>query len=214
MTAQQLKNSILQMAIQGKLVPQDPTDEPASVLLERIRVEKEELIKTGKIKKSNPLPQITKDEKAFDIPDSWEWVRLGDISSNIHYGYTASAQPVGTAKLLRITDIQDNIVTWKNVPYCNTTNRDYEVYGLNNRDIMIARTGGTIGKSYIVRNLHEKAVFASYLIRAIPLECVNEEYVKAFLETPLYWEQLKSYSMGTGQPNVNGQSLKVTPAHC
>ena len=79
MTAQQLKNSILLMAVQGKLVPQDPNDEPASILLERIHAEKERLIKEKKIKKSKPLPAITYDEKPFDIPDSWEWVRLGEI---------------------------------------------------------------------------------------------------------------------------------------
>ena len=98
MTGQQLKNSILQMAVQGKLVPQDPNDEPASVLLERIRVEKEQLIKEGKIKKEkNPSvifrgadnlpyekvgknePVCIADEVPFDIPESWEWVRLGSV---------------------------------------------------------------------------------------------------------------------------------------
>ena len=78
MTADQLKNSILQMAVQGKLVPQDPSDEPASVLLERIKAEKQELIKAGKLKKENPLPEITEDEIPFDIPESWKWVRLGN----------------------------------------------------------------------------------------------------------------------------------------
>ena len=104
MTAQQLKNSILQLAVQGKLVPQDPNDEPASVLLQRIKAEKQELIKAGKIKKdkksseifrgaSRNLPytfceQIGKeirdisDEIPFEIPDSWEWVRLGSIVYN------------------------------------------------------------------------------------------------------------------------------------
>ena len=99
MTAQQLKNSILQMAVQGKLVPQDPNDEPASVLLERIKKEKEELIKAGKIKKSKTesfifrgadnlhYEQIGKevrcieDELPFEIPDNWEWIKLGYIST-------------------------------------------------------------------------------------------------------------------------------------
>ena len=100
MNGQQLKNSILQMAVQGKLVPQDPNDEPASVLLERIRKEKEKLIKEGKIKKEkNPSyifrgadnlpyekvgknePVCIADEVPFDIPDSWEWTRLGFVSS-------------------------------------------------------------------------------------------------------------------------------------
>ena len=131
------------------------------------------------------------------------------MSLNVHYGFTASALSKGNSKLLRITDIQDNVVNWENVPFCNTTIKEFESYGLENRDIMIARTGGTIGKSYIVRNLNDKAVFASYLIRVILPENINEEYIKIFLETPFYWEQLMRYSMGTGQPNVNGQSLKL-----
>ena len=78
---EQMKKSILQQAIQGKLVEQDPNDESATVLLERIKAEKAALVKAGKIKKDKPLPPITEDEIPFDIPDSWMWVRLGDISN-------------------------------------------------------------------------------------------------------------------------------------
>ena len=81
MTAQQLKNSILQLAVQGKLVPQDKSDEPASKLLKRIKAEKAQLIKDGKIKKEKPLPPITDEEIPFDIPDSWEWVKIDNITS-------------------------------------------------------------------------------------------------------------------------------------
>lgn len=77
--AQTLREKILDLVMRGKLVPQDPDDEPASVLLEKIKAEKEELIKEKKIKKSKPLPEITDDEKPFEIPDSWEWVRFGDV---------------------------------------------------------------------------------------------------------------------------------------
>lgn len=79
--AQALREKILDLAMRGKLVPQDPNDEPASVLLEKIKAEKEQLIKEKKIKKSKPFAPITDDEKPFDIPDSWEWVRLGDVLS-------------------------------------------------------------------------------------------------------------------------------------
>ena len=79
--AQALRERILDLAMRGKLVPQDPNDEPASVLLEKIKAEKEELVKEKKIKKSKPLPAITDDEKPFDIPNSWEWVRLGEIGT-------------------------------------------------------------------------------------------------------------------------------------
>ena len=79
MNGQQLKNSILKLAIQGKLVPQDSSDEPASVLLSRIREEKQRLVDEKIIKKEKPLAPITEEEKPFDIPESWEWVRLGEI---------------------------------------------------------------------------------------------------------------------------------------
>ena len=82
MTAQQLKNAILQEAIQGRLVPQDPNDEPASVLLDRIRKEKQQLVKEGKLKKKDLEEKpISEDEIPFEIPESWEWVRLGSVIS-------------------------------------------------------------------------------------------------------------------------------------
>lgn len=207
MNAKDLKNSILQLAIQGKLVEQREEEGTARELLEKIEAEKKQLIKEGKIKKQKALPPIKEDDIPFDIPESWEWVRLGDASQNIHYGYTASASAIGDCKLLRITDIQNNDVQWEYVPYCNVKEKDYVTYGLNNRDIMIARTGGTIGKTYIVKNLNERAVFASYLIRVIPVNIIDETYLKKFMESPLYWLQLKAGSMGTGQPNVNGTTL-------
>jgi len=85
MNAQQLKNSILQEAIEGRLVPQDPNDEPASVLLDKIRKEKEKLVKEGKLKKKDlEVKPISEDEIPFDIPESWEWCRLGEISTYSH----------------------------------------------------------------------------------------------------------------------------------
>lgn len=74
-----LRELILELAVRGKLVPQDSNDEPASVLLKRIAAEKAELVKQGKIKKSKPLPEISEDDEPFDLPKGWEWVRFGDI---------------------------------------------------------------------------------------------------------------------------------------
>ena len=147
-------------------------------------------------------------ELPFEIPDNWLWCRLENITSNVHYGYTASAQEIGEVKLLRITDIHENNVNWDSVPYCDISKDKLSNYNLKNRDIVMARTGGTIGKSYIINNLNKKAVFASYLIRIIPLHYINENYLKQFLESPLFWSQLKDNTKGTGQPNVNAKSLK------
>ena len=90
MTAQELKNSILQLAVQGKLVPQDSSDEPASELLKRIQAEKAKLIKEGKIKKEKALPPIAEEELPFDIPESWDWIRLGDFCT-IYNGNSINA---------------------------------------------------------------------------------------------------------------------------
>ena len=141
-----LKQKVLSLAIQGKLVAQDPTDEPASVLLEKIKAEKAELVKQGKIKKDKQESYIykgadnrhyekigseTKDiteEIPFEIPNSWSWTRMVDITKQIHYGYTASAKSDGTAKLLRITDIQNNSVCWNNVPFCDISEKELSSY--------------------------------------------------------------------------------------
>ena len=130
-----LKKSILQEAVQGKLVPQNPDDEPASVLLERIRAEKQALIKAGKIKRDkhesvivtrDKIPyeiidgeeRCIADEVPFEIPESWCWCKWGNISESIQYGYNAPAKEHGCIKMVRISDIQENCVSWDTVPYC------------------------------------------------------------------------------------------------
>jgi type I restriction enzyme S subunit len=195
---EQLNRTILQLAVQGKLVSQDLHDEPAIEALNRILKQKEEQI----------LPTIDEGAKVFELPASWQWTNLGFLSENIHYGYTASADfDSKDYRLLRITDIQDSRVDWKSVPGCQITENDAKKYLLGNGDILIARTGGTIGKSFLVADINVKAVFASYLIRVLPSKEVMPEFLKVFLDSPLYWRQLVEKSKGTGQPNVNATSL-------
>ena len=109
--------------------------------------------------------------------------------------------------MLRITDIQNNRVDWPSVPGCQIESDEAEKYLLSANDILIARTGGTIGKSFIVPDAPVKSVFASYLIRVTPPQSMAARYLKTSLESPLYWSQLRQMSAGTGQPNVNGQAL-------
>ena len=207
MNARQLKNAILQQAIEGRLVPQHPDDEPAAVLLERIRAEKARLVAAGKVRKQKPLPPVSEEEKPFALPNGWEWVRLGEVSRSIHYGFTASATPVGNVKLLRITDIQGDFVDWDAVPFCSVSNDKISNYILDEGDILIARTGGTIGKSFLIDKVVQTAIFASYLIRVTLCDAVSPFFIKYFLGSQLYWNQLMAASMGTGQPNVNGTAL-------
>lgn len=203
-----MREALLQEAIRGELVPQDENDEPASVLLEKIKTEKERLIKEKVIKKQKELPPITDEENPYELPKGWEWVRLGEISQTLNYGYTASATDIDTGvKMLRITDVQDNKVNWETVPFCEIDPEKLSSYILHPNDIVIARTGGTVGKSFIIKDISCTSVFASYLIRVQLLENINATYVKKFIESPLYWDQLVDKTTGTGQPNVNATSL-------
>ena len=202
-----LKTKVLDLAMRGKLVKQDPNDEPASELLKKIKAEKAELIKEKKIKKTKPLPPITDDEKPFDIPDNWKWVRLGDVAENMRYGFTASAKDEGNSKFLRITDIQDNMVNWNAVPSCNVPHAKINDLQLHDEDILIARTGGTVGKSYLVKKIPGRVVFASYLIRIRLFPIQRNDYISLVLKSPLYWHFISEKQSGTGQPNVNASKL-------
>lgn len=173
MTAQQLKNSILQMAVQGKLVPQDPSDESASVLLQRIKAEKQELIKAGKIKKDKKSSEIFRgathnlpyafceqigneirdisDEIPFEIPDSWEWCRLSDLAiKEIKRGkspvYADSGSVLVFAQKCNVKTGRINITLAKYLSDSVISKYPQEEY-MQDRDIIVNSTGtGTLGR--------------------------------------------------------------------
>lgn len=164
MNAQQLKNSILQEAIQGRLVPQDPTDEPASALLERIRGEKERLVKEGKLKKKDlAVNPISEDEIPFDIPDSWEWVRIGDYANKVT-DFVASGSFATLrenvkyysdkeyAILVRTKDFQTNFQT--DLVYTDKHGYDFlSNSNLRGGELILPNIGASIGKVFIVPKL-------------------------------------------------------------
>ena len=202
-----MKKSILQYAIQGKLVEQRPEEGTGEELYQQIQSEKQRLIKEGKIRKEKPLPEIAEDEIPFDIPGSWKWVRWGNLSYSIQYGYNAPAKQAGKIKMVRIRDIQDGKVVWDSVPFCDIKNEEIPTYLLAENDILFARTGGTVGKSYIVKEIPEKAIYAGYLIRTRYSGTLCPEYLYYFMQTNLYWTQLRNGTIATAQPNCNGQTL-------
>lgn len=149
-------------------------------------------------------------DKVFtENTDNWNKNLLKDISKSIQYGYTESANynNIGP-KFLRITDIQNDNVNWSTVPYCQITQQDKEKYLLQNGDIVFARTGATVGKSFLINNLQEEAVFASYLIKvSLNKDLLLPLFVKYFFKSNLYWNQITDKQTGAGQPNVNGTKL-------
>ena len=229
MTAQQLKNSILQMAVQGKLVPQDPNDEPASVLLERIKAEKEALIKSGKIKKSKKSSEIFRgasrtlpyafceqigkeirdisDEIPFEIPDSWEWVRLGFIG-NWGSGATPSRTNKeyydGNIPWLKTGDLNDGIIT--DIPE-KITELALEKTSVRLNpvgSVLIAMYGATIGKLGI---LNIPATTNQACCACLPI-LVNNNYLFYFLMS--HKESFTKKAEGGAQPNISKEKIIST----
>ena len=142
------------------------------------------------------------------IPDNWKRCNINDVSIKIHYGYTATANKNGGgSKYLRITDIQDNKVNWDTVPFCEIYNKDIEKFELKENDIVFARTGGTVGKSFLIKNdVPFKAVFASYLIRIKLSNYVDQKFIYLFFQSLNYWSQIELGKTGL-KTNVNAQIL-------
>ncbi|MHA4811011.1 restriction endonuclease subunit S [Flavitalea flava] len=142
------------------------------------------------------------------IPDNWETVKIEDIALKIHYGYTESSTKTNTGiKFLRITDIQDYKVNWSEVPYCKIDPSDANKYLLEEGDLLFARTGATVGKSFLIQGKIPKSIFASYLIRIILSKHIYSKYVFYFFQSADYWKQIGVKAVGIGQPNVNGKLL-------
>ena len=218
-----IKKAILQEAITGQLTEKwrkfATIKESGKQLLDRIIEERnakaladweEALKKNPKAKKPVPVvaSEIDEEEIPFEVPESWCWCRWGELSELIQYGYNAPAKESGRIKMVRITDIQNGKVQWNTVPFCEISDTDIQIYQLRKNDILFARTGGTVGKSFLVDEEPENAVFAGYLIRTqYDDKKLNPKYMKMFMESQIYWDQLKNGTIATAQPNCNGQTL-------
>jgi type I restriction enzyme S subunit len=147
-------------------------------------------------------------EQPYKCPEHWRWMRLGALCRKLHYGFTASAKKSSEGvRLLRISDIHRNHVDWSSVPGCDIADEEVGRYKLERGDLLVARTGGTVGKTFLVDAPPVVAVFASYLIRLQPGDRVSPRFLKLYCESPLYWRQLIGGARGGAQPNVNGQTL-------
>ena len=147
-------------------------------------------------------------EAIAEQSDAWEVKPLADLAEKIQYGYTAKARSDSDGiRYLRITDIQDDQVDWGTVPSCDVGDAESEKYLLSEGDLVFARTGATVGKSFLLRGSVPRAVFASYLIRVKLRNHIDPRYVAYFFQSPAYWNQIAESSAGIGQPNVNGTKL-------
>ena len=147
------------------------------------------------------------EEIPFEIPKSWQWERWGNLSYSIQYGYNAPAEEIGDIRMVRISDIQDGEVLWATVPFCHISKSEIDTYLLQKDDILFARTGGTVGKSFLVNDVPYPSIYAGYLIRTRYSNMLSAQYMKYFMECELYWEQLRNGTIATAQPNCNGKTL-------
>ncbi|WP_178860903.1 restriction endonuclease subunit S [Thiomicrorhabdus cannonii] len=196
-----LKQTILQLAVMGKLVPQNPNDEPASELLKKIAAEKAQLIKDGKIKKSKALPPITDAEKPFDLPNGWEWVRLIDVTSKITDGDHKTPKRIEIGEmLLSAKNVRDGFVDFDDVDRISSVDykKSRERCLPETGDLMMVSVGGTIGRSSLVP---EQSNFA--LVRSValikPLK-FNSNYLKYLADSPMLQNLIHGNKRGGAQP--------------
>ena len=209
MDTKALRQKILDLAIHGKLAPQDPNDEPASVLLERIKAEKERLIKEGKIKRSKKSAKSSDTPHyPYLLPNGWEWCNLEDIVCELKYGTSEKSLSVGKIAVLRMGNITNvGTIDYSNLVY-SSNNEDIKLYSLEKDDLLFNRTNSSewVGKTAIYKK-EQPAIYAGYLIRIRPI-LIFSDYLNTVMNSSYYrnW----CYNVKTdavNQSNINAQKL-------
>lgn len=205
-----LRQSILQEAVQGKLVPQDPNDEPANVLLEKIKEEKERLIKEGKIKKEKPLPPITEDEIPYELPKGWEWVRLGEICSLITDGTHSTPNYVSKGvPFLSVKDISNGFIDFNDTRFITQQEHEELIkrckpeYG----DVLLTKVG-TTGIAKVIDTKREFSIFVSLALLKIIHNTLYPYYIEYMLNSPLGKKQSEENTQGIGNKNLVIKCIK------
>ncbi|HHK8857525.1 TPA: restriction endonuclease subunit S [Escherichia coli] len=215
-----LKQTILQLAVMGKLVPQDPNDEPASELLKRIAQEKAQLVKEGKIKKQKTLPPISDEEKPFELPEGWEWCKFG-LTSEFINGDRGSNYP------------NKNEYVSQGIPWINTghiekngtltvTEMNFITEGKFNElrsgkiqkgDLVYCLRGATFGKTAFVTP-YETGAIASSLMIIRPFITEMGGYIYNYLTSPFGRSQIYRFDNGSAQPNLSANSVMLYSFPC
>ena len=201
-----MKKSILQYAIQGKLVEQRPEEGTGKELYRQIQEEKKRLIKEGTSKKEKPLAEIAEDEIPFDIPENWKWVQLGNLASiNGGFAFKSTNYTTEGVRVIRISDfnetgfVNDKIVRY---PYDDSLSQ----YVLDVKNILLCMTGGTVGKSLFITKLDEKMV-VNQRVATIKVESVLPEYVYQVILAPITQKVIQDSKNSTND-NISMDTIK------
>ena len=211
MNAQDLKNSILQLAVQGKLVEQRAEEGTAKELLAQIKAEKEQLIKDKKIKKEKPLPEITDEEIPFEIPESWEWVRLGEICSLISDGTHKTPMYVDVGiPFVSVKDMSGGYIDFSNVKYITKEEHQKLISRCKpeKNDVLICRIG-TLGKALRIDTDIEFSIFVSLgLIKLVDNRFAD--YIVTVINSGYGYKWIEENKVGGGTHTnkINLESLR------
>jgi type I restriction enzyme, S subunit len=184
---QKLRELILELAVRGKLVPQDPNDEPASVLLEQIDAEKEQLVKEGKIKKQKTLSPISNDEKAFELPQGWEWARFQDIATYIQRGKGPKYDDMGQVRVVSQKCVQWSGFNLDVARFVNDKSLDtyQEERFLRSKDLLWNSTGtGTVGRINVLDYVPEKGLVADSHVTVIRPSNMDSNFIWSYIAAP------------------------------
>lgn len=206
-----LEQTLLQLAVRGLLVPQDPTDEPASVLLQKIRAEKDRLIALGQIKRDKPLPPVTDEEKPFELPVGWEWVRLGALANFIDYRgktptKTASGIPLITAKNVRPGFINREPQEF----IAESAYDDWMTRGLPRVGDLLFTTEAPLGNVAAI-DMRERFALAQRVICFGIYELSMSGLLLTFLQSPWFQEVVKAQASGVTAQGIKSSRLQLLP---
>lgn len=207
-----LRELILELAVRGKLVPQDPNDEPASVLLERIAVEKARLVKEKKIKKEKPLSAISEDEKPFELPKGWEWCRfedIVDIQSGITKGRKLTNRVLTTVPYLSVANVQRGYVDVTGIKSVELPVDEVEKYQVLTGDLLITEGGDwdKVGRTAIWADEMPYVAHQNHVFKARKfLQEQDESWLEMFLNGP----SARDYFAGSSKQTTNLASINKT----
>ena len=202
-----MQKSLLQLAIQGKLVPQRPEEGTGKELYQKIQAEKQSLIRSGKLKKEKPLPEITDDEKPFDIPESWVWVRLASVTDMLS-GFAFKSEDYrqnGLFRLLRGINLGVDCIRWNDTVYIDTVSDRMLEYKLSNGDVLLGldRPWISDGTRVAIFDEPEETYLVQRVLRIRGLGYMSSLFIALLLHSSLLKNPLGGETTGISVPHIS-----------
>lgn len=211
---QQLRQAILQEAVQGKLTKQEKNDEPSDKLLQRIKVEKQKLIAAGKLKKEKELPPITEDKIPFELPKGWVWCRLGEVCIKIGSGSTPrggrEVYKTSGIKFIRSQNVYNEGLVFDNIAYIDeSTHKKMEGTKVLPNDILLNITGGSIGRAALVPSDFDEANVSQHVTIIRTVSIVNRKFIHKLMLSPFFQDYIMATQTGGNREGLAKKNMEL-----